>query len=169
MENESAQPYSDSGANAAQAEPNSGAGISGTAATLAVVTSAETSQFPTLSSLLGHTDKGASPWLSLIFSTMIYPGAGQIMNRRLSKAIAFSLSFTVLMGIAVYYIFNGTMEILVPEFKSHSTVVSAPSNPFGISDNFFHALIWSALGLACYIWAAVDAVRESRRLRASRH
>ena len=81
-----------------------------------------------ITSFLTKTDKNVSPWLAVSFSLFIYPGAGQIMNRRPGKGVIFGLIFTILMGLALYYLVNGTLDFLVPELREGAKV---RNNAFG--------------------------------------
>lgn len=118
-----------------------------------------------ISSLLTKTDKSVSPWLAVSFSLFIYPGAGQIMNRRVGKGVIFGLFFTILMGLALYYIVNGALDFLIPNLRPGAEIRNHTSALWGLNANFSAAVSWSALSLVCYLWSALDAMLDSRRLR----
>lgn len=125
----------------------------------------ETKPKADISSLLVKTDKNVSPWLAVSFSLFIYPGAGQIMNRRAGKGVIFGLTFTILMGLALYYLVNGALDFLVPELREGAKVRNCALGLWGFNANFSAAISWSALSFVCYLWSALDAMLDSRRLR----
>jgi len=118
-----------------------------------------------ITSFLTKTDKNVSPWLAVSFSLFIYPGAGQIMNRRPGKGVIFGLTFTILMGLALYYLVNGALDFLVPELREGAKVRNCALGLWGFNANFSAAISWSALSFVCYLWSALDAMLDSRRLR----
>jgi len=118
-----------------------------------------------ITSFLTKTDKNVSPWLAVSFSLFIYPGAGQIMNRRPGKGVIFGLIFTILMGLALYYLVNGTLDFLVPELREGAKVRNNAFGLWGLNANFSASVSWSALSFVCYLWSALDAMLDSRRLR----
>ena len=118
-----------------------------------------------IASLLTKADKNVSPWLAVSFSLFIYPGAGQIMNRRAGKGVVFGLTFTVLMGLALYYLVNGALDFLVPELRDGARVRNCALGLWGLNANFSAAVSWGALSFVCYLWSALDAMLDSRRLK----
>ncbi|MGM9991521.1 MAG: hypothetical protein ACI376_01545 [Candidatus Bruticola sp.] len=122
-----------------------------------------------LPSLLSSANNSVSPWLAVSFSLFIYPGAGQIMNRRPGKAVVFGLIFTVLAGLACYYLVNGTLDFLVPELRSGAEQRMQTSALWGLNATFSAAVSWGALSLAIYLWSALDAMLDSRRLREKKY
>ncbi|MGM9999082.1 MAG: hypothetical protein ACI38Q_06785 [Candidatus Bruticola sp.] len=118
-----------------------------------------------LSSLLSGTNKNVSPWLAVSFSLFIYPGAGQIMNRRPGKAVAFGLVFTAFAGLAFYYLVNGTLDFLVPELRPGAEQRVQALALWGLNASFSAAVSWGALAFVLYLWSALDAMLDSRRLR----
>lgn len=118
-----------------------------------------------IASLLTKTDKNVSPWLAVSFSLFIYPGAGQIMNRRAGKGVIFGLIFTILMGLALYYLINGALDFLVPELREGAEMRNRALGLWGLNANFSAAVSWSALSFVCYLWSALDAMLDSRRLK----
>ena len=87
------------------------------------------------------------------------------MNRRPGKGVIFGLIFTILMGLALYYLVNGTLDFLVPELREGAKVRNNAFGLWGLNANFSASVSWSALSFVCYLWSALDAMLDSRRLR----
>ncbi len=118
-----------------------------------------------ITSLLTKTNSQVSPWLAVSFSLFIYPGAGQVMNRRPGKGVVFSLVFTIFMGLALYYLINGALDFFAPELREGALGRNQALGLWGLNANFSAAVSWLSLSFVCYLWSALDAMLDSRHLR----
>lgn len=118
-----------------------------------------------LSALLGSRERTTSPWMAAAFSLFLYPGAGQMMNRSTGKALFFGLIFTFLAAWSAYYLVAGIFEIFAPEARITSPFPADSWRLGGLSVRFSRALLWGGGAAIFYLWSALDAWLESRRLR----
>jgi len=106
------------------------------------------------------TPRKPSPGLGLILSLAVYPGSGQVMNRRWGKAIAFALLFTAALGALLYFGGLGLWRF----YEALTSLVE----PISLFEALRPAL-WPAVAtLILYAWAALDTWFEARRLARER-
>ena len=108
-----------------------------------------------ISSLLGNRKKNVSPMMAAGFSLFIYPGAGQMMNRRFGKAAGFIVLFTAFIALFGYYFIKGALLALAPELQDAPP--AAAHCLWGMNHYFSCSVYWGAVALLLYIWSGWDA------------
>lgn len=114
-----------------------------------------------ISSLIGNRKKNVSPMMAAGFSLFIYPGAGQMMNRRFGKAAGFIIFFTAFAGLFAYYFIKGALLALAPELQDAPP--PGGHSLWGMNHFFSCSVYWGAVGLLLYIWSGWDAYLDGLR------
>ncbi len=105
------------------------------------------------------SNRKPSPGLGLVLSLAFYPGCGQAMNRRWFKAGFFALVFTVALAAFVFIVAQGL-------FGFYRALVDLQEPP-SLSRVLRPSLRPGVATLVVYVWAALDAWLEARRLARS--
>lgn len=98
----------------------------------------------------------------MMLSAFVYPGAGQILQRRRGAGTAYAVLFTLFLIILIFDVFRPMIHNLLAVLDWAAEGDNAPLEKISLAG----VVVPFALGLAIYVMNLFDVARANRRMSA---